>query len=242
MPIRWYDAHVSKIINLATNTRQITLHIALDEGEKFDFLPGQFITLDLPIGEKRLQRWRSYSIVSAPSTSNTIDLCIVLNPTGLGTPYLFGLGVGDEVKFKGPDGGFVLPSQLDQEWIMICTGTGIAPFKSMIDYVVQHNIDYKKIHLILGTRYQSQILYEAELKALAEQDQRFIYDIALSREAIEGYHHGYVHDIYMQHYATATTDRKFMICGWSAMIDEAVAKLLIDCKYDRSKVLYELYG
>jgi ferredoxin-NADP reductase len=65
MPTTWYDAHVVKIQAATPNTRRFWVEIPTVEA--FTFKPGQFVTMDLPIGEKRLQRWRSYSIANAPS-------------------------------------------------------------------------------------------------------------------------------------------------------------------------------
>ena len=85
--IPWRTATVVGIENETPDTRRFKLN--MDELDRFDFVPGQFITLDLPIHEKPNKRWRSYSIASYPDGSNQIELLIVLNPEGLGTNYLF---------------------------------------------------------------------------------------------------------------------------------------------------------
>ncbi|HAD13286.1 MAG TPA: oxidoreductase, partial [Saprospirales bacterium] len=74
MPLLWYDGIVKKIENIAPNVRQFQLEVP--GVDSFDFQAGQFVTMDLPIGEKRLQRWRSYSIANAPDGSNALELCI----------------------------------------------------------------------------------------------------------------------------------------------------------------------
>jgi ferredoxin-NADP reductase len=51
-----------------------------------------------------------------------------------------------------------------------------------------------------------------------------------------------VHQVYLEHYKTPRPDVHFYLCGWSNMIDAAVAHLLADLKYDRSQIHYELYG
>jgi ferredoxin-NADP reductase len=51
-----------------------------------------------------------------------------------------------------------------------------------------------------------------------------------------------VHPIYMERYAEPSPDIQFYLCGWSAMIDDAVANLIVKMGYDRSQVRYELYG
>jgi ferredoxin-NADP reductase len=240
MPTQWYDAEVITIKDLSPNTKQFTLSIK--DIVAFCFTPGQFITLDLPVSEKRLDRWKSYSIASAPSEDNIIELCIVRSENGLGTKYLFEeIGVGSVLKFKGPDGSFIIPKDLDKEIIMLCTGTGIAPFRSMLKHIEHLNLPFNKIHLIFGTRYSNGTLYLDEWQQLSEIKFNFQFDIALSRESSPKYHEGYIHDIYMKAYADKSENRLFYICGWSGMVDQAVHHIT-DLGYDRTQIKYELYG
>ena len=241
MPTLWHDGIVRKIEHIAPNVRSFQVEVpGLDS---FDFKAGQFVTLDLPIGEKRLQRWRSYSIANAPEGSNNLELCIVNAPEGLGSTYLFEtIQEGAVLKLKGPDGGFVLPETLDKDLVMVCTGTGIAPFRSMILDLKKSGKAHRNIHLIFGTRTESGILYREELEALTREMPGFRYDIALSRQADWPGKKGYVHSIYMAEYANPRPDLAFYLCGWSNMIDEAVANLMVQLKYDRSQIHYELYG
>jgi ferredoxin-NADP reductase len=104
----WRTGVVTKIINEASNTRRFWIEIP--EVESFNFKPGQFVTLDLPIHEKKNKRWRSYSIASWPDGTNVIELVIVLLEGGLGTTYLFNeVKEGSELLLRGPQGVFVLP-------------------------------------------------------------------------------------------------------------------------------------
>lgn len=84
---RWKTAVIEEIHRLSPTTKRFILNI--ESEETFAFKAGQFITLDLPIGEKRLDRWRSYSISSAPSEDNRIELCIVEVEDGRASKYLF---------------------------------------------------------------------------------------------------------------------------------------------------------
>jgi ferredoxin-NADP reductase len=242
MATRWYNGVVTEIKPLTNITSQFTLKIYGDE--IFNFLPGQFVTFDLPIGEKRLQRWRSYSIANAPDGSNEFEFCIVKSEGGLATNFLFNeIKVGSELKFKGPDGVFVIPQNLmSDEIVMLCTGTGIAPFRSMLLYIDKNQLPFKKIHLIFGTRYSDSILYKDEFDILKSKYSNFNYDIVLSRENVEDYYHGYIHEVYMKKYADVVGDRRFYICGWSGMIDEAMDKLTNTLGYPKSQIRNELYG
>lgn len=239
MAWQWYDSKVIEIRDMTPTVKQFFLEV--NEVDDFEFLAGQFITLDLPISEKRLKRWRSYSIANHPNGSNIIELCIVHLEDGAGTNYLFNdVKVGDDIRFKGPSGAFYLHEKIEHDIVMICTGTGVAPFRSMINDLLLNKKEFQKIHLIFGARYQEDILYRAELEQLAGNDDRISYDIALSRDEKWPGYKGYVHQIYMENQYAANT--RFYICGWSQMIDEAVENLLIKRKIDKKDIIYELYG
>lgn len=238
MPVTWYDTKITKIEEMAPNVRRFWL-----ENPGITYAAGQFITLDLPIGDKRLQRWRSYSIADASNAGADIELCIAKSGEGAGTRFLFDeTSEGTNLKWKGPDGAFVLPENLDQDLVFICTGTGIAPFRSMLREIKDKNLPHRNIHLIFGTRTEKDILYRDEMEALTRELPGFRYDVALSRQPGWPGYKGYVHQIYQEHYKSVRPDVIFMICGWSQMIDEAVANLLVEMGYDRSQVKYELYG
>lgn len=244
-PAHWYTGIVTQIEDLAPRVK--SFHLSIPEVEIFSFKPGQFVTFDLPVGEKRIQRWRSYSIASAPSETNEIELCIVHFEHGLGSSYFFEqVELGTQLKFKSAEGGFMLPDVIDHDLVMICTGTGIAPFRSMIQDIFQKKMPHKKIHLIFGTRKKDDILYIVEWEALMNTLPDFKFDVSLSREQnlnnTPYLHTGYVHPIYQNEYANVRSDVHFYICGWSKMIDQAVANLFLDMKYSRNQIHYELYG
>ena len=239
MAWKWYDSKVVQIEDASPNTKRFWV----ETDESIDFKAGQFVTMDLPISEKRLKRWRSYSIANPPDKSNQLEFCIVHLEGGAASEYLFNeVEVNTPIRFKGPSGTFILPDKINTDLVLICTGTGVAPFRSMIQEIIQNDIPRKKIHLIFGTRYESGILYREEFEKLERDYDWFSYDIALSREkSWEGFK-GYVHDIYMQMYQDSPHDKDYYLCGWSAMIDEAVANLLVEMKVEKSRIHYELYG
>ena len=241
----WRKGIVTRIENETSNTRRF--FIKVPELETFDFKPGQFVTLDLPIHEKINKRIRSYSIASWPDGTNVFELLIVLLESGLGTPYLFNeIREGSEVIFRGPQGVFTLPDVIDKDLYFISTGTGIAPFRSMVHHVRLHNIPHKNIYLIFGTRTKSDLVYFDEMKRLEQEVEQFHYIPTLSRENWDGCC-GYVHAIYenLVHEKMIVTGELppagFYLCGWKNMIDEA-KKRIQDLGYDRKSIHQELYG
>lgn len=234
----WQKAIVIRIEQATPNTRRYWLQ--LTDTEHFAFKPGQFVTLDLPIHEKRNKRWRSYSIASMPDGSNVIELVIVHLDGGLGTEYMFNeVGVGSEITLRGPQGVFVLPEEMPEHMFFICTGTGIAPFRSMLHYINEHNLPHGKLHLVFGTRRREDLLYYDEMRELEQKIPDFTYYPVLSRETWD-HDTGYVHAIY-ERLCQGHPPAHFMLCGWKVMVDEAKMRLQ-NMGYDKKDIHLELYG
>lgn len=234
----WQTGTVAKIEKETATTWRF--RIKVEGTAAFDFKPGQFVTLDLPIDEKPARRLRSYSISSWPDGTDGFELLIALNKEGAGTPYIFEhIGVGDKIKFRGPQGVFTLPEKLDKDLFLICTGTGIAPFRSMVQFIHHRKLEHKNVYLVFGSRTRHDLLYYDELTALQKKMKNFCYLPTLSREEWEG-RHGYVHSVY-EELCKGKQDALFFLCGWKDMIDEAQKKIL-DMGYDKKVIRQELYG
>ncbi len=241
MPREWKKARIINIEDCAPKTKRFFLEI--QSGSAFEFRAGQFVTLDLPIGEKPKERWRSYSIASPPKGDRIVELVIVWLEGGKGTTWLFTqAGPGTEIDLMGPLGKFVLPGEIESDLCFIATGTGIAPFRSMLYDLYQRKEELKHdITLIYGTRYVEDILYYDELKALSEKWDRFHYEVTLSREKEEKWQgrKGYVHPVYEELFADKRPAH-FYLCGWRDMVNEARERLM-EMGYPSGSIHREIY-
>ncbi|MES2330018.1 MAG: FAD-dependent oxidoreductase [Bacteroidota bacterium] len=240
----WRTGKVIKIENAITSGLTKRFWIEVPEVESFDFKAGQFVTLDLPIHEQKNKRWRSYSIASAPDGTNVFELVIVYLEGGLGTTYLFNdISVGSELTLRGPQGKFTLPEPIAEDLYFICTGTGIAPFRSMVHYLHKHKLPHQSLHLIFGCRKFEDALYVDELKQLEANETGFFFHPCYSREAEvpAGSQKGYVHPVYEALTEQGKKPAKFYLCGWKNMIDEAKQRITA-MGYDRKAIHLELYG
>ncbi|OAV43924.1 ferredoxin--NADP reductase [Lewinella sp. 4G2] len=241
---KWNPATITRIQQRSPTVR--SFWIRLPHHERLDYKPGQFLTLELPISERRRDGWRSYSIAAAPDGSNEAELCIVHLPGGKGTTWLFEEAeVGTEVKSKDPGGVFTLPpGPLKNDIVMVCTGTGVAPFRAMLqERLAAENVNF---HLIFGCRTAADILYREEFEAMAAEHDNFTYSVAASREDVAATKtmatsRGYVHEVYKTLYPKPANQLKFYLCGWNVMVDEAVATLK-EMGYEANQVVAELYG
>ncbi|MDQ2721211.1 MAG: FAD-binding oxidoreductase [Bacteroidota bacterium] len=244
----WRTGTVIRIEDETYNTKRYFIQV--NELESFDFKAGQFVTLDLPIHEQKNKRWRSYSIASWPDGTNVFELLIVLLEDGAGTTYLFNeVKVGSELVFRGPQGVFTLPEKIEKDIFLICTGTGIAPFRSMLNYIYLHNVTHQNLYLIYGCRTQKDLLYFEEMKSLEKKLLNLFFIPTLSRESWAGAT-GYVHNSYQEICQNNNEACKnlenikpaaFYLCGWKFMIDDA-RKKIADLGYDKKSIHFELYG
>lgn len=258
MPPPWQTGKVIRIEDASPDTPHTRrFWIDIGSGSPFDFQPGQFVTLDLPIHEKPAKRWRSYSIASWPDGTSVIELVIVLLEGGAGTNYLFNeVKVGSELTLRGPLGSFTLPDPMEKDLFLVCTGTGIAPFRAMVNHILNHQIPHKDIYLIFGCRLFGDALYRQEMEELEKKLPGFFYMPVYSREQItEGgpfFRKGYVHAVYEdlcnQKKICGPAENEFQLqpanfflCGWKVMIDEA-RKRIVELGYDRKAIHLELYG
>jgi ferredoxin-NADP reductase len=145
----------------------------------FFFEPGQYATLWLTHDGKTVAR--PYSIVSSPSERRCLEFYLNRVREGKLTPSLWELSVIDGLRrgapetraeITGPRGIFVLDPGDRRDLVWIASGTGIAPFISMIrklneDYLSGHHSFFpRRIYLIHGVSYPTHLAYREELESL----------------------------------------------------------------------------
>jgi ferredoxin-NADP reductase len=217
---------------IAPNTR----HFEFDSPNwKAAFVPGQFLSVTAKIGEDDVTR--AYSIVSPPG-GNRFALCANLVQEGYLSPFLFALNPGDEIDFKGPYGAFILRRPVSDS-IFVATGTGIAPFRSMLMSHPGAHPD-RLFTLIFGVRHEPGLLYHEEFGALAKTYSNFRYLPTLTRPPDRWT--GMVGRV-QQPTLEALGERRDVdvyICGLREMVDDVRLKLK-EIGLDRKRIIYEKY-
>ena len=228
----WLDSTLISIVKETKNTWKFVIKVHSD----FNYNPGQFVQI------KFNDLIRSYSISSYGLEVNVFELLIVKLEGGKMTRYLFeNAKEGDKIEIKGPLGKFILPEIITGDIIFVCTGTGIAPFRSILQSLMDNKINHKNIYLIFGTREKKDILYFDEMNNLENLINGFKYIPVLSREKWEG-KSGYVHNQYLDLIkGNKLKDPIFYLCGWRDMIKEARGNLK-ECGFDSKKIKLEIYG
>jgi NAD(P)H-flavin reductase len=189
--------------------------------DQINMISGQLVQLVSKPGDEG-SCVRNYSVASWQDGSNKFELIITYLEHGMMSEYLFKEAkIGDEFLYRGPMGVFTLPEDLTERDIyFVSTGSGISPFRSMINYIHENNVPFKNIKLFFGTRKEKDIVYRQELENIQENLVNFEFIPTLSRESVPGIAEGYVHKHYLD--LIDKMDEKPLIyyCGWDRMISE----------------------
>ena len=134
------------------------------EGEPTPFVPGQYMTIGVFADGKLVQR--PYSVASDPVSSGDsgYEFYVRLVRGGAFTPLLWRLPVGHRMRMIGPKGKFTLEPEDDRTHLFISTGTGNAPFVSMMKSMLGEGRPRRAV-FINGVSYVADLGYRELLEA-----------------------------------------------------------------------------
>lgn len=218
---------VLKWVKMVTpNVRHLAF--AAPDGKPFAFIPGQFISIHFTSGDELYRR--SYSIASIPNESDEIEIALSYFKGGVASEYLFNLKPGDLVEASGPYGRLVLRDEQPQRYILVATGTGVTPYRSMLPSLTERMAASPelKVTLLLGVQSRSDLLYADDFRLFASQHPNFDFHICYSREkspelALDE-RVGYVQNVFPALELNPEHDIIYL-CGNPHMIDDAVIQL-----------------
>ena len=227
------QAKLIESIEIAPEVRHFVFEVP--EVEKFTFVPGQFVSMNQVIDGKKITR--AYSLASAPTETNRFELCLNLLHEGLLSPRLFAMQPGETVDIRPPLGMFVLRNP-PRDSVFIATGTGIAPFRSILRGKL--NAASQGFTLVFGVRYESHLMYRAEFETMAREFPHFRFMPTLSRP--DEWWTGRTGHV-QAHLREAIGERRdvdVLLCGLKLMVDD-VRNILKEMGFDRKQILYEKY-
>ncbi|CAN5247446.1 ferredoxin--NADP reductase [soil metagenome] len=217
------------ILKSATMVTPTVLHLAfvLENEMPFEFTPGQFVTFHWEEETGKLQR--SYSIATIPGETNTVEIAVSPFEGGAGTRLLFGLKPGESIQTTGPFGRLTLREEQPSRYILVATGTGVTPYRSMLPELAERmaNTALKTI-VLLGVQSREDLLYGDDFLRFAEKHPGFEFYAYYSRRLPESLaaheRKGYVQSAFTDLNVTPESDIVYL-CGNPNMIDDAFAKL-----------------
>jgi len=216
-----------------------------------DFRPGQFAVLGLPASASRCMLSdhderdppkgklirRAYSIASSSVAREYLEFYVTLVYSGALSPRLFALQPGDEL-WLGPKitGTFTLDqAPAHRHVILVATGTGLAPYMSMLRTVLPEDGE-RRISVLLGARHSWDLGYHAELVAMQRLCPSFSYHPIISRPDEEPVpwngRTGYVQDLWRSGVVSGawglestSENSSVFLCGNPKMVDGILEQL-----------------
>jgi CDP-4-dehydro-6-deoxyglucose reductase, E3 len=224
-PVRKMPTRVSTIRRAAPDVAIITLQLPANEA--LAYRAGQYIEFLLKDGKRR-----AYSIASAPSLEQPLELHIRHLPGGTFTDHVFNTMKEREIlRFEGPLGTFFLREDSDKPIILLASGTGFAPVKALVEHM-QHLKSTRPVSLYWGGR-RPQDLY---MHALCEQwaaDIPHLRYVPVISDALPEDHWqgrtGFVHAAVMQDFPDLSGFQVYA-CGAPVMVDAARHDYVEQCK------------
>ena len=163
------------------------LHIDCRSERPVPFLPGQFVLLQVPGGQRR-----AYSM--ANTAPETLAFIVKEKPGGHASRYLFeALAVGDRLSLEGPYGRAYLRTPPEREIVCIAGGSGLAPMLSVVEGALALP-DTPPVRLFFGANSAGELFIVDEMEALAAAHERLTLTIAV-RDGAPGCATGLVGDV-----------------------------------------------
>ena len=177
IPSEPFESRLVSARRLAPAVRELVLERT--DGAPFRFDPGQWVNLVLPLPAGELKR--AYSIASPPvEGARRFELAVTRVTGGPGSEYLHELTEGATLRTIGPQGLFTRKPDEAAPSLFVGTGTGVTPLRSMLSAALAAGAG-EPLWLLFGARHEEDVLYRAELEALARAHPNVRYEITLSR-------------------------------------------------------------
>lgn len=199
---------------------------------------------------------RAYSMANYPGEKGIIMLNVRIasppprapegTPPGKVSSYIFDRQPGDKCTISGPYGEFFI-KETDAEMVYIGGGAGMAPLRSHIFELFKERKTKRKVSYWYGGRSARELFYTEEFEKLAEENENFSWNIALSDALPEdnwtGYT-GFIHQVLLDEYLSkhpAPEDCEFYICGPPMMLS-AVRTMLENLGVEPENVAFDDFG
>ena len=240
--VKEYKVLVDRIQKLTPQIKGLDLLILSPE-EGIEFKAGQYVQLEVPRkGGAGEGEFRAYSICSACQTKDRLELMITEVEEGIVSGYVHHqLNEGDELILRGPFGDFFYRDS-DQDLLLIATGSGLAPIRSILHYLDDNKIN-RKTMFFFGAKTKADLMYYDELRGFEKKLPDFTFIPTLSRSAPEDEwdgEKGRVTDL-IQSRIQPGARMEVYICGAPPMV-ESCLKLLVAKGIPEESIFFDKFA
>jgi len=256
---QWTSGEITaRCVQINAETPDVkTFRFVAEPAVLFDFKPGQFVSLTLPLqqpgqaAKKGRPVTRSYSISSSPSRPHTLDITVKRVgaasddlPPGLVSNWLHDhLEVGMTLPMQGPFGDFNCVDHPAQKLLLISAGSGITPMMSMAQWVSDHaaNTDIIFVHT---ARTSQDIIFRQRLELLAAQHPNFKLAFSLTKSSPSTPWFGYrgrLNPAMLSAICPDYEERTAFVCGPNGFMS-STKQLLQDMNFPIENYFEESFG
>jgi CDP-4-dehydro-6-deoxyglucose reductase len=242
-----FEARLVSARTLTPSVRELTFE-RLDGGA-MTFEPGQWVNLVLPIAVADASDIkRSYSLASAPDGTPRFAIAVTRVEGGPGSSWLHAAPPGTRLAFIGPQGFFTRPAASTTPSLLVATGTGVTPMRSMLLAAVAAG-SRTAAWVLLGVRRETDLLYGDELTALAAEHGFVRFEATLSQPpegwtGRRGYVQAHARGMWEELSAMAaggSSPPHVYVCGLERMVGSMRELLRKDMNLPRQQVHSERY-
>lgn len=212
----WNDRlQVLEVIGVVDEAPEVkTFTLRSDNQTWFRYQPGQFVTLELPIGPEPLLR--TYTLSSSPSRPFSVAVTVKAQAGSIGTRWMFDhLKPGMRVKAYGPAGAFSLHNHPSAKYLFISAGSGITPMMSMLRWLNDCS-PQTDLSFVNCARGPDEIIFRKELELLGSRmpglSLAFLVEERASRESWFG-HMGRIDAVRLPLLSPDLHEREVFCCG-----------------------------
>jgi ferredoxin-NADP reductase len=248
-----FEARLVATRALAPSVRELTFE-RLD-GQPMAFEPGQWLSAFLPVEgaaapvpgtiAENAPLKRSYSIASPPNGSPRFEIAVTRVQDGSGSTWLHAVDCGATLVFVGPQGFFTRAAASPPPSLMIATGTGITPMRSMVGASLANGAR-APTWILLGVRREEDLLYADEFEAMARAHPFVRFEATLSRPGAawagrRGYVQAHVRELWTALGSMGAGEPHAYVCGLERMVGSVRELLRKDMGAARQQVHSERY-
>jgi NAD(P)H-flavin reductase len=215
-----HPVSIKEVKQETVDIKTFTLHFQDEEvRNRFTFRPGQFLFVSVfNFGEAPI------SICSSPTFSKRLQLSI--KKVGALTGEIHRYSEGDEIGVRGPYGnGFPLERLYGNNLLFVGGGIGLAPLRSLIQYVFANRLEFGRVTILYGARTPGDIVFKKDLRTWArEKDVEVLMTVDKADSEWKGETGPVTH--LWQKTRLSPSNTKVIICGPPVMISYVVFDLL----------------
>jgi len=227
-----FEGAIASVARLSDST--IGFSIDVEDAASLDFLPGQYVNVEIPGSDLT----RSYSFSSAPGSART-DFVVRNVPDGHMSGFLTKQAQpGQRIAFSGPYGSFYLRPVV-RPVLLLAGGTGIAPFLSMLDVLAASGSAHP-LRMVYGVTHDIDLVELDRLDAAAQRLDTFAYRTCVASADSSHDRKGYVTQHVEPEWLNGG-DVDIYLCGPVAMV-EAVRGWLKDSGIEPAGFYYEKFS